>query len=116
MPCKKYYRSVLPIELLDIVGDLAGDNIYKLKFTFSKKRGFLSTIRLKGRYSDLYYPRGNQLRAETWKPVRLGNINTICNMLRLITNELSVYHIPVFRDSLQRLHRLLAEVHDYTLS
>ena len=113
MPSKKYYRSRLPDDLLQIVGDYAGDEMFKLEFTHSKKRRFLSFIRLKQRHPKLYYPKsGGILTAESWFPVRLGNFKSL---LELLTREMSLVHLRVFRESLLCIHKLLSEVHDYTL-
>ena len=111
MPSVKYYRSVLPLDLLQIVGDFAGDEIYKLVFTFSPKRRFLSNIVMSWRDPEC----GNYttvLKEHNWRPVCLGSIAEVLTMLaerctRIPENIL----VP----SLKRITDILLEVHDYKL-
>ena len=104
---------MLPLDLLDIVGNFAGCDQFRLKFTLSKKRHFLSFIYIKPRYPSVWYPKDRWvLHKNAWKPVRLGCFKS---MLDLLTMKMSLTHLNVFRDSLVNLHKLLSEIHDFIL-
>lgn len=113
MPSKKYYRSLLPHDLMNMIGNYAGDHMFKLRFTYSKKRKFLSTIFVVPRHIDLYYhPIGPfVLKKKYWQPVRLGNT---ANILHLLIGKIG-FHKHVFQKQLHKLYILLMEVFDYTL-
>ena len=119
MPSKNYYRSVLPDDILNLIGNFAGDDKYQLHFTHSKKRKFLSFIELHERFSldcGFYPERKNgkpyRLHTNAWLPVRIGNFKTL---LELVSTKMSMIHLKIFRASLCDIHTLLSEVHDYTL-
>ena len=85
--------------------------MFKLKFTYSKVRGFLSTIQLIPR-QDFYTPFHNlTLRRSVWHPIRLGNFSLL---EKLVTGQSSLY-LPLFKDNLQQIYKQLAEIQDYTL-
>ena len=113
MPCAKYYRSVIPLDLLQIIGDYAGCDLYKLMFTLSKKRGFLSNILLVWRYPDQYCP-GRPiciLKPQHWVPVRLGCIGQILVLL----GEKSMLPENVLVPELKKITDILLVIHDYKL-
>ena len=111
MPSQKYYRCKLPNELLQLIGNYSGDRMFKLEFTYSKVRGFLSTIRLIPRH-EFYTPRTNfTLRRSVWHPIRLGNFALL---EKLATSQSSLY-LPLFKDNLHQIYKQLAEIQDYTL-
>ena len=109
MPCSKYYRSKLPNDLLEIVGNYAGDDNYTLIFTYSQKRGFLSTIYIKPRRTGYYKP--NILKSYLWRPVRLGHFSLLLDIMKTTP----VTHRNVFLDTMILIRKLLVEIHDYTL-
>ena len=109
MPCTKYYRSIIPHDLLTIIGNYAGDTNYKLVFTYSKKRGFISTIRLEPRRKGYYKP--TILKSHSWRPLRLGHFS----LLHDIMKTTPFLHIPIFKESMLQIRKLLVEIHDYTL-
>ena len=111
MPSSKYFRSVLPLDLLQIVGEFAGDENYKLKFTFSPKRRFLSNILLVWRDPSLYSEQA-VLRREHWVPVRLNQVGEV---LKLLTERCKLPE-NVLVPSLKRITNILLEIHDYRLS
>ena len=113
MPSAKYYRTGLPLDLLQIIGNFAGDVNYKLKFTLSPKRKFLSSIVLHWRDASLYSEYRDQviLRADSWVPIRL---NCIPEVLHLLTTRSKLPN-DVIKDSLRKITCLLLEVHDYRL-
>ena len=114
MPSVKYYRSVLPRDLLLIVGDYAGDELYKLVFTFTPKRRFLSNILMCWRNTDMYCQPSNVvsiLRTDYWKPVRLDCIAEILTLL----GEKCKLPENILVPSLKRISDILLEVHDYKL-
>lgn len=111
MPSKKYYRCSLPNDVLQLIGNLAGDHLFKLNFTYSKVRGFLSTIQLIPRY-DLYQPYKNlTLRRALWNPIRLGNFN----LLQKLVACQSSMNIHLFEDNIRVIYKQLAEIQDYNL-
>ena len=110
MPCTKYYRSIIPHDLLTIIGNYAGDTNYKLVFTYSKKRGFLSTIHLDPRRKGYYKP--TILKGHLWRPIRLGHFS----LLHDIMKTTPVTHRNVFLDTMILIRKLLVEIHDYTLN
>ena len=113
MPCAKYYRSAIPLDILQIIGDYAGDELYKLKFTLSKKRGFLSNILLVWRFPDNYCP-GKPigiLKKKHWVPRRLG---CIAEVLVLIGGKTTLPENVVV-PSLKRITDILLEIHDWKL-
>ena len=115
MPSSKYFRSVLPIDLLQIVGLYAGDENYKLKFTFSPKRRFLSNILLVWRDPTLYSEHIHPtivLRREHWVPVRLNRVGEV---LTLLTERCKLPE-NVLLPSLKRITNILLEIHDYRIS
>ena len=83
MPSAKYYRTVLDRDCLQLIGDYAGDKDYKLVFTLTKKRGFLSNILLVWRDPALYcnYKPICILKEKHWVPVRLDCIAEILTLL-----------------------------------
>ena len=114
MPSTKYYRSILPLDLLQIVGNLAGDELYKLVFTFTPKRQFLGNIEMHWRDKTLYCVHKHNtsvLKAEYWQPVRIDCIGDVLVMLSEKCNLPSNVMIP----SLNRITDILLEVHDYKL-
>ena len=110
MPSKKYYRCCLPTCLLQMIGNYAGDGCYRLQFTYSTKRKFLSTIRLIPRRHDC----GQEmvLTKKSWRPVKIGHHD----LLERLRDELPISHCHVFRESLIIINRLLAQTHDYTIN
>ena len=115
MPCSKYYRSILPLDILQIVGSYAGDEKHKLRFTLSKKRRFLSSIRIQRRDPSLYSEFSNPeftLRRTHWVPVRLNHVGEILTMLGTRCKRPENVLVP----SLKRICTILLEVHDYTIS
>ena len=64
---KIYYVSPIPMELLDIIGQFAGDFNRPLKFTFTHKRKFLGNIYVQSAY------RRYRLHKNSWIPQRLGS-------------------------------------------
>ena len=113
MPCAKYYRSVIPTDLLQIIGDFAGDELYKLTFTLSKKRGFLSNILLVWRDQEMYCPGKSVciLKKKHWLPVRLGCIAEILTLVGEKTTLPENIVVP----SLKRITDILLEIHDWKL-
>ena len=114
MPSAKYYRSVLPLDLLQIVGNYAGDAKYKLRFTLSKKRRFLSNIKGCWRDASLYSEYSQPefvLRREHWVPVRLNCVGKILTLL----SEHCKLPENVLVPSLKRITKILLEVHDYQI-
>lgn len=83
--------------------------MFKLKFTYSKVRGFLSTIKLIPRRNTL--ERNLTLRRSVWHPIRLGNFSIL---KKLVTSQCTLY-LPLFRDNLEQIYKQLAEIQDYTL-
>ena len=110
MPSKKYYRCCLPNDVLQIIGKYAGDFWYQLEFTYSTKRKFLSTIRLVPRRKEFSCVE-TVLKKDSWLPVQMGNINSFATLMDI----LPITHLSIFHDSLRHIHKLLAEIHDYTL-
>ena len=111
MPCKKYYRCSLPTEVLQLIGNFAGDHLFKLEFTYSKVRGFLSTIKLTSR-RNMYVPKTNlTLKRSVWHPIRLGNFAFLEKLVQS-QNSLNLF---LFKDNLQQIYKQLAEVQNYTL-
>ena len=110
MPSKKYYRSVLPNDVLQIIGEYSGDFWYNLVFTYSTKRRFLSTIRLVPRRPEFSCVE-TVLQKDSWRPVQVGNIDSLARLMEI----LPITHLSIFHDSLHNIHKLLAEIHDYTL-
>ena len=57
-------KITLPIVIYELIGDMAGDIIYKLVFTMTNKRKELSSkVRIECRHSGKSYP----LHKHTWK-------------------------------------------------
>ena len=115
MPSAKYYRSILPLDILQIVGNFAGDHNYKLVFTFSPKRRFISKILIGWRHIEFFLFEYRYfttiLKDYSWKPVRLG---CIAEVLMLLGEKCNLpEHIMV--PSMKRITDILLEVHDYTL-
>lgn len=108
MPSKKYYRSLLPNDVLQIVGNYAGDSYYKLVFTYSNKRKFLSTIRLIPRKSGCIE---TILHKQLWRPVRIGHYEVLTNLIDALPSN----HNYIFMESFLHIYRILHKVHDYTL-
>ena len=114
MPSAKYYRSVIPLDLLQIVGDFAGDENYRLVFRFSKKRRFLSNIEMHWRDPSLYCAYNTSktvLKPNSWVPVRM---NCITEMLQLIGERCKLPENIVV-PSLKKITAILMEIHDYRL-
>ena len=112
MPSAKYYRSQLPHDLLSIIGDFAGDDWFKLVFTYSPKRRFLSTIKIVPRFNYMNTQlRVRNLSWNSWRPVTLGDFNVI-TALRV---ELGSFHLGIFDESIHKIHKLISEVLNYTL-
>ena len=114
MPSVKYYRSILPLDLLQIVGNYAGDQNYKLMFTFSPKRRFLSNILMCWRHPDLYCEPKNVvsiLKQDYWKPVRLDCIAEVLTLL----GENCKLPENILVPSMKRITDILLEIHDYKL-
>jgi hypothetical protein len=115
MPSVKYYRSVIPLDLLQIVGNYAGDENYRLVFTLSKKRRFLSNILMTWRDTTLYCAYNKPttiLKPNSWTPVRM---NCIAEILQLVGERCKLPENIVV-PSLQKITKILLEIHDYTLS
>ena len=64
---KIYYVSPIPMDLLDIIGQFAGDINRPLKFTLTPQRKFLGTIYVQSPY------RRYRLHKNSWIPRSLGN-------------------------------------------
>ena len=64
---KIYYVSPIPMDLLDIIGQFAGDINRPLKFTLTPQRKFLGTIYVQSPY------RRYKLHKNSWIPRSLGN-------------------------------------------
>ena len=114
MPSAKYYRSVIPLDLLQIIGDYAGDENYKLVFRFSKKRRFLSKILIEWRDPTLYCAYNTKtsvLKPNSWIPVR---INCIAEILKLVGERVKLPE-HIIAPSLNKIIEILTEVHDYRL-
>ena len=114
MPSAKYYRSIIPLDLLQIIGNYAGDDTYKLVFTLSPKRKFLSNIILKCRnLGNLGFHRRDQviLKSDSWVPMRLNCIPEILCLL----NQRSKLPKVVVKDSLRSITLILLEIHDYNI-
>ena len=112
MPSSKYYRCILPHDLLSIIGSMSGDNWLKLVFTYSPKRRFLSTIKIVPRFNYMNTQlRVRNLTRNSWRPVTLGDFNII-TALRV---ELGSFHLGIFDESIHKIHKLLSEVLNYTL-
>ena len=115
MPSVKYYRSILPLDLLQIVGNFSGDKNYRLVFTFSPKRRFISKILIGWRNPDEipgeYRSFTTILKEYSWKPERLGCIAEVLTLL----GENCKLPENIMVPSLKRITNILLEVHDYTL-
>ena len=115
MPSAKYYRSILPLDILQIVGNFAGDHNYKLVFTFSPKRRFISKILIGWRHPDEFRSEHRSfttiLKKHSWKPVRLGCID---EGLMLLGEKCNLPE-HIMGPSMNRIADILLEVHDYTL-
>ena len=113
MPSTKYFRSVLPLDLLQIIGDYAGDENHKLVFTFSLKRRFLSNIEIHWRDPTLYcaYRTPTILKPDSWIPVRM---NCVAEILTLVSERCKLPE-NILVPSLKRITDILLEIHDYTL-
>ena len=113
MPSAKYYRSVLPLDLLQIIGNYAGDVRYKLVFTLSPKRRFLSYILMRWRDTSMYTTYiQSVLCADSWIPIRL---NCIADILGILNKNCQLPD-RVVADSLKKITGILLEVHDYGLT
>ena len=113
MPSPKYYRTVLDRDCLQLIGDYAGDKDYKLVFTLTKKRGFLSNILLVWRDPTLYcnYKPICILKEKHWVPVRLDCIAEIITVL----NERCTLPAKILEPSLHKITDILLEIHDFVL-
>ena len=112
MPSKKYYRCCLSNDVVQIIGNFSGDGNYKLVFTWSTRRQFLSTIMcMPRRKNDYYYPMSRKLTLQTWIPVRIGNHNLLQRLLELTPTP----YTHVFQNSYSLIYALLSEVHDYVV-
>ena len=114
MPSAKYYRTVLPKDLLQIIGNFAGDEHYKLVFTFTPKRRFLGNIELHLRDKELYCEHEHQtwvLKKANWRPVRM---NCIAEILTLLGERCKIPE-NLLVPSLKRITDILLEIHDYKL-
>ena len=114
MPSAKYYRTVLPRDLLQIIGNYAGDETYKLVFTFTPRRRFLGNIEMHLRDSTLYCEYQNpvsMLKPNSWRPVCM---NCIAEILVLLGEKCKIPEY-ILVPSLKRITDILLEVHDYTL-
>ena len=85
--------------------------MFKLKFTYSKVRGFLSTIKLIPRGNIYQLERNLTLRRSVWHPIRLGNFSIL---KKLVTSQCTLY-LPLFRDNIEQIYKQLADIQDYTL-
>ena len=115
MPSAKYYRSILPLDILQIVGNYAGDDDHILKFTLSPKRGFLSNILMIWRHPSMYcgYTRKTSvLTKENWRPVRLGCVSSILIML----GESCKLPANILVPEMKKITEILLEIHNYKLS
>ena len=57
-------KITLPVVIYELIGDMAGDKIYKLVFRMTKKRKELSSkVRIECRHTGQSYP----LHTHTWK-------------------------------------------------
>ena len=112
MPCAKYYRSLLPHDLLMLVGSFAGDRWNKLEFTYSPKRRFISRIKIVPRFNYMLPPlRVRILTKNSWKPVTLGDYDIMSALMR----ELSSNYLRIFNGSIKQIQTLLCEIHNYTI-
>ena len=64
---KIYYYSPVPLVILDVIGQFAGDINRPLKFTLTPKRKFMGPIFVKSPYKTY------RLSKDSWIPRRLGN-------------------------------------------
>ena len=64
---KIYYVPPIPIDLLNIIGQFAGDFNRPLKFTLTPKRNFLGNIFVQSQYKRY------RLHTNSWIPQRLGS-------------------------------------------
>ena len=116
MPSSKYYRSGLPLDILQLCGDYAGDDLYKLKFTLSPKRKFLSHILMIWRHPQLYCDHKKRtviLNMQNWRAVRLGCVNEILTLL----GEKCRLKLPknILIPEMKKIAEILTEVHNYKL-
>ena len=111
MPSAKYYRPIMPLDLLQIIGNYAGDEVYKLVFTLSPKRKFLSSIILQCRHPGFARKDRLILKSDSWVPIRL---NCITEILCLLNQRCKLPHVVV-EDSLRSIAHILIEIHDYNI-
>ncbi len=113
MPSKKYYRTALPTAILNLVGEFAGDSKYKLRFTFSDKRGFLSTIFVQDKFGNKY----TKLKKKHWNAVSVENIFPHKPYLTKSYHILKIchYYEREMIALLDQVQKLLSETIDYIL-
>ncbi len=103
----------MPTDLLDLIGDYAGDDQHKLRVTFSKKRGFISDIMVKsmGKFKI------TKLRKRHWRTISVGQIfpqqSYITKTIAILKNAHLYENQLVHR--LKAIHELVTEALDYIL-
>ena len=116
MPASKYYRTVIPTPILNIIGDMAGDYDFKLRFTTTKKRRFLGPIAVCFRRHENTGWAPIKITKDHWMPRCLGNFNEVRDQL---TRRLSWVHgggaLSEFKDQMERLKQICEEPIDFVL-
>jgi len=114
MPASKYYRSVIPTALLNVIGDMAGDYDFKLRFTTTKRRQFLGPIAICFRRRGPGAP--IKLTKNHWMPRCLGNFSDVREQL---VRRLSWVHgggaLSEFKEQMERLKQICEEPVDFVL-
>ena len=103
----------MPTDLLDLIGDYAGDDQHKLRVTFSKKRGFISDIIVQslGRFKK------TKLRKKHWRTISVGQIfpqqSYLTKTIAILKNA-HLYESQLIH-RLHAIHELVTEPLDYIL-
>jgi hypothetical protein len=114
---KQYYRSIVPICLLNLIGEFAGTGNAKLVFTITKKRKFLGDIIITCPYRNGIWNR--KLKFDSWIPTSFVS-PFLCELIlqKLAYSQNWNKHdntIPVYMEFIAKVETLFKEVNNYTL-
>ena len=117
MPSKKYYRTILNRDVLNIIGDYAGSFYNVLRFPITNKRKFIGTIMVK----CLATHRSKRLKVKHWNPITLGDEMQLNLIHRILWSKIS-YPWSGYRsydhlvEGLKHIGGVLSQILDYELS
>jgi hypothetical protein len=118
MPCPKYYRPILPMDINRLVGLFAGYGKARLVFTLTPKRFFLGPIFIQGirRFKKIR----RRLKPTSWVTVRRCTVGYRKVVLKQLERHFYHQHdIPYYKHDfyggLENLDEWLQDIIDYSI-